>query len=451
MDKTKYLLIGLFVLVLLVAGGLATQFFMKPAEPEMEPTDEPKETPVFAEHLASYDEKGVVALHKVEDGKKLAEIDLKTLTDKKEKEVETAQVDVSSIEDCKCIEEGTEEKVKKETSNTYKGFEMVTKTIKNGEHVWGIQSELTPDLNTIEMLPLLKEVNKGKSLHPVNPNETRVFLQKAQTVGEKEEPVKEVAKKTVLQKAGDATFIYYSDTKNKTLYAYSQFANEVYALKVSKEQWDVEALTTVNTKIKADWLYVDDQRIWLADETHAHIQVFNLDSPEKVVEWDTKGTMSKWHINGDVVHYTYGNRMASEQVGKGEIANVVLGDATLDFAFLDDKFYVLNSFGKNTDNSLLMKVNPKDLKVDDLMELKSNQTAILSHGDEGNLYVGKIEKTKGLDGAITEKPKVVSVNLDSKTLKEQSMKWELLFTSPVCGPKIRFSWFKTKDQTNSQN
>lgn len=434
------MLVGLFVFVLLVGGGLAWYFFLPPKEVVKSPKEQ--ESPVFAEHVASYSEDGVVSLYKVESGAKLDKVDLKTKTTKKEKTVEMEESTLTKTEDCKCIDESTNEKVKVEVKtegNMYKGYEMVSKTIQKGQNIWNIQSELTPHINTIKMLPLLQEVNKGKSLHPVQPNETRIFLKEPTRKGEvpKEEPTQtpsnKVTKKTVTKKVEDSTFIYYADSKNKTLYAYSKFANEVYKLTIKEDKWSVETIASFETKREADWLYVDGKKIWLADESHTHIQVFDIQNPKKIVEWDTKGIMSKWHIDGQNVYYTYDNRMTSEQLGKGEINDVVLGDATLDFVYVKDKFYVLNSFGKNTDNSLLMKVNPKELKVDDLIELKSNETAILSHGEEGQVYIGKIEKTKGLDGKTTEIPKVVSIDVTDKTLKEQSMKWELVFSPNMQG------------------
>jgi hypothetical protein len=428
LGKNKLTLIGLFVLALLVGGGLLW-YFLQPSREDVKPKE--KETPVLAEYVASYTEDGKVSLYKVKTGAKVDEVDLKTKTTKTEKIIEVK----SFVEPKK--QEG---KVEPKTEGTlFKGYEMVTKTIQKGETVWHIQSELTPHINTIKMLPLLQEVNKGKSLHPVQPNETRIFLKEPNGQSEvqkeqpKQSPSNEVSNKTVSKKVEDSTFVYYADEKAKTLYAYSNFANEVYKLTVKNDKWSVETIASVNSKHEADWLYVDAKKIWLADDSHTHIQVYDLQHTEKVVEWDTKGKMSKWQIDKDIVTYTYDNRMASEQLGKGVTKDVVLGDVTLDFVKVKDTFYVLNSFGKKTDNSLLMKVNPKDLNVDDLIELKSNQTAILSHGDKGHVYVGRVEKTKGLDGKIIESPKVVSVDVESKSLNEKAMKWDLMFSSDMKG------------------
>lgn len=436
MGKSKLAFIGLFVLVLLVGGGLGWYFLNQP-EKEVEKPTKPTEAPVLAEHVASHTENGIVSLYEVETGTKLDEVDLKTKTTKTEKVVEVEEATTKKEEQKTPVVE--KPKADETNGDLFKGYQKVTKTVEKGQHVWGIQSELTPHINTVKLLPLLQEVNKGKSLHPVAIGETRVFLQEPTGQQEipKEEPKEvvsnEVTNKTVTKKVEDSTFIYYADTKEKTLYAYSTFANEVYQLTVNKGKWSVETIATVDTKREADWLFVDSNNVWLADKSHTNIQVFELENTEKVVEWDTKGKMTKWHIDGDVVHYTYENRMTSEQLGKGVIEDVVLGDVTVDFAFVGDKFYVLNSFGKKSDNSLLMKVNPKDLVVDDLIELKSNETSILSHGDEGVVYVGKIEKTKGLDGEITEKPKVVSVDVTSESLQEESMKWELIFSPSMKG------------------
>jgi len=435
MGKKKSIWIALFVLVLVVAGAFASLFlFPKEQEkPEMKP-----ETKLLAEHVASYNENGMVSLYEVESGEKVDEVDLKTKTSLKEK---TAQVEENvqvEQEDCKCIEDTSKTENSSKEGNLYKGYEMVTKQVKKGEHIWGIQSQLTPNINTIQLLPLLQEVNKGKSLHPIAPNETRIFLKepdsKLETPKKKAvSTAKQVSQKTVTKKVEESTFIYMTDLKSGTLYAYSNFANEVYQLTVKEGKWEVTTLVTLETSQEAVWLHVDTNHIWLADQARSHIQVFDVTNPKQMVEWDTKGKMSKWHIEGDLLHYTYDNRMVSQELNKKEFKDVVLGDATFDFIKVKDKFYVLNSFGHKTDNSLFMKVNPKDLYVEDLIELKSNQTSILSYEEDGNVYVGKIEKTKGLDGSLLETPKVVSVDVESKYLKEQSMKWNLIFSSSMQG------------------
>jgi len=228
-------------------------------------------------------------------------------------------------------------------------------------------------------------------------------------------------------------FIFFTDETGKALYAFHNVSKEVSKLTVSDDKWKVEQVATLDKARDSGWLFVDKERIWLADSKYNHIQVFSFSDLSTVQEWDTKGVMTKWHIKEDVIHYAYDNRMVAQQIGKKELKDVQLGDSTLDFVYLQDKFYMLNAFGEKSDNSLLLKVTAKDLVVEDLMELKSNETAILSHGESEKLFVGKVEKTMGLDGKITEEPKVISFELTSNYLREQDMNWKLPFSPNMKG------------------
>lgn len=441
--KKKNLLLVLLCLLVLTAG--IVWYFLSPAKEEIVEKVE-EEKPTYAEHVVSYNESGAVSLYQTETGKKIDSIDLKS-------KVLNPKIAKDQEEDCLCVppssvkteESKVKEKVeqsiqtdkKESTTILYKGFEMVSKPIPKGSHVWGVQSELTPHINTVKMLPLLREINKGQSLHPVQPNEIRIFLQEpkekpseAPVIVPVEVPVvKETPKKTI----ADATYIFHTDQKDEKVYAYSDLTDEVYQITIKDAKLHVEIIATVSSEQESIWLFVDKENLWIADKEKRHIQVFDLQEPEKLIEWDTKGIMSEWFVQGTTLHYAYDNRIAYEELGKGILKDVVLGDTTVDFVKIDDKFYVLNSFGNKSDNSLLMKVNPKDLVVDDLIEMKSNQTAILSYGDEGTLYVGKIEKTKGLDGTLLEEPKVVSIDVTKDYLSEKSMKWEIIFKDSMQG------------------
>lgn len=413
MNKSKLKIISLVLLIIAVSVGVGWYLFGQ--EDESDKAIEDAKRDKYADYIATHTLDGVVALYSVEQGQKIDQVDLKEITNKKEKVTEVEQPKV-------------EKPVQKDM---FEGFEQVTMTINEGQHVWGIQSELTPHINTIKMLPKLKEINEGKSLHPVYPGEERVFLKAPsnEPVETSEEPVAEKVTETI----ENAEFIYYVDQKNQTVYGYSDFTNEVYRLTVENDKWKAEVLVELPTEQLSDWVYVDDDYVWLADKAHKHIQVFSVEDPKKVKEWDAKGEMTDWHINGEILHYTYGKHMASEKLGGASINDIVLGDTTIDLVYADEKFYVLNSFGKGLDNSVLFKVNPQDLYVDDLIELKSDQASILSHGEDGTVFVGKIEKIKQLDGEITEEPKVSSIDVTSTRLVEETMKWELLFSPSMKG------------------
>jgi len=392
-------------------------FFYGQSEPTETPGIEDQiEVAQMVKYMASYTENGVVTLYDVESETELDTFDLKTLATGKEIVIE---------------EKVTEEPKEEPKVDVFKDFEVVPIVIKKGDNTWNLQTSLTPDRNIFHMLPLLSEVNDGKPLHPIYPNETRLFLKEKGDAVPKEEPKTEtVISKTVKKVDENAVYIYFKDVNDKSLYAYNDIEKSVYKLTVDEGKWKAETLMSHDDFKEAEWLYVEDGRVWLADKERTRIQVAEFNGKDvKTIE--AKGEMSKWAVQDDTVFYTYNNRMMAYQLNGNKETDIVVGDETIDFVKVKDKFYVLNSFGKKSDNSILLQVNPSDLRVDSLMELKSDQTAILSHSESDMLYVGKIQKTKSLDGEVVEEPKVLSINL--KTLSSDPMNWELVFSPTMMG------------------
>lgn len=413
--KKKWMYAGAGVLL---ATALGTGwFFFGQSEPDDTPGIEDQiEVAQMVKYMASYTENGVVTLYDVENEAELDAFDLKTLATGKEV----------------VLEEKVKEKPKEEPKvDVFKDFEVVPIVIKKSDNTWNLQTSLTPDRNIFHMLPLLSELNEGKPLHPIYPNETRLFLKEKGDAVPKEEPKTDtVVKKTVKKVDKNAVYIYFKDVNDNSLYAYNDIEKAVYKLSVVEGKWKAEILMSHDDFKQAEWLYVEDGRVWLADKDLTHIQVAELDGKDvKTIE--TKGEMSKWAVEKDTVFYTYDNRMMAYQLSGNKETDIVVGDETVDFVKVKDKFYVLNSFGKKSDNSILLQVNPSDMRVDSLMELKSDQTAILSHSESDMLYVGKIEKTKSLNGEVIEEPKVLSINL--KTLSSDPMNWELVFAPTMMG------------------
>lgn len=410
-------------------------FFIGKEEPiyQIEKEDE---TNQMAGHVLTHTKNGVLTLYHVDDKKKTDTFDLKTLATKTERTVEKE-------EECRCLpgesEEKQEEKPKVEAENSlFNGFEVVEKPVPAGLHVWGVQSKLTPHINTIKMLPLLQELNGKNQLHPVQPNEKRLFLQEVTEEKEPvpaEVPIEKEDPKVVIEKIEDATYLYHMDKDNDTLYAYTDFTNDVYRIQLDVDSLKVSLLTTIKPSLVADWFVASKDRVWLTDDKHKEIEVFNSVTGKEVAKKTAKGQMDKWTIFGEALYYVYENRMVKEQLFSTDVLDVVLGDATIDFVAMDKSFYVLNSFGKNSNNSILLKVNKETLLVDDLYEIQSNQSAIIADDGEDTLFVGRIKSTKDLEGAESEVPEVLSFDLTKSYLNTETMSEAVLFEQHVKGFK----------------
>jgi len=374
-------------------------------------------------YVAAYSSDGVVTLYDVEKEKLVDSIDLKTLLPREKQKIVIVRPKGSV----------NNNPVKEEM---YKGFVKVPVVIKKGDTAWDIQEKLTPHINPIHMFPLLKEINGDKPLHPIYPKEVRIFLKDSKDVPSSiaPKPYDNPAKTSETKEAKEIhpTFIYFKDVKHRALYAYSDVSQTIYRLTVEKGKWKVKKWINVPNLKDVVEFHVEGKHAWMILSDRMTVRILDQTNPSAEDIRKANGKIEKSIVKDSTFYYTYQNRLANMPLDTTkQKLDVEMGDRTIDLVEVKGKFYVLNSFGNQSNNSLLYKVNPKDLRVESLYEIKSDESAILSHGEDDELYIGKIEKTKGLDGKITEQPKVLSMNL--KTLNTDSMDWELIYSPTMMG------------------
>lgn len=397
--------------VLLACGiGTGIFYFMDSGEPKEEnPVEEQIETAKLVSHLVSMSNNGVISLYSVQNQTELDTFDLKTLSKEKKQVIE------------KKVEP------KKEETKTLGEYELVEITIKAGDSTWAIQEKLTPDVYVGTLLPKLQELNKGKFLHPIYPGETRIFLkEKDGTQVETPQTPQTITEEKIVRIPDDQPFLYFKDVENKTLYAYNDFDKAVYEVKIKDGKLSANVLIQNDKFHDSSKLIVKNNRVWLASKDKTSVQMVSVDNPLEITPIEVKA-FTDWQVIDDTLFYTYDKMIASYNVKTEQTNEALLGDQTKELVVYQDKLLALNTFGKNTDNALLYQINPSDLKVEDLVELKSEKAELISNGNEEEVYIGRMEKTKGLDGEEKFNPAIVGINMDKFTVK--SLDWKIPYVT----------------------
>ncbi|WPS85374.1 hypothetical protein SMD22_01730 (plasmid) [Brevibacillus halotolerans] len=421
--------VGILAVVLLSAGF----YFMNDSNEKSVHIDQ-LQKPIIAAHALSYTDNGVVYLYDVKEEKLLGDFDLKTLSEKKEVEVVETQTPIPAP-----VPTPTPTTV----VETYKDFIKVPILVKKGQNAWRIQSSLTPNRNIATMLKFVMEANNRNHLHPIYPGETIFFLKEKDanqvvtqkpvepTVSAMKEKPKEVAKKTTKKIDNNTKYIYFSDITGRSLYAYSNFDKEVYQITETQGKLGVKEILQNDQFVVADDMFITKDRLVFTEKGTNKLQIVDIKDAKKVESVELEGDPTHLAVQGDSLFYTFGKRLGKLNITNGEKLSILLGDDSLNLIFLKDKLYVLNEFGKQTTNSLLMKVNPSDLNVDNLLELKTDESVILSKGDIDDLYVGRVTKEKDISGKIMEDNRITAIN--TKTLTMEKSEWSMPFVRESLG------------------
>lgn len=437
MSKNKSLtVVGLSVLA---AGVIAASLYYvgNSNAPIDKPKDDLLSKEVIASHVLSYKQDGTVSLYGINDGKLLGDFDLKTLSENKDAFVEVVAEPVQAPVPTPSPEPKPETKPAPSVE-TFGNYVQVPIIVKKGQNAWRIQFELTPKLDMTKMLGYVKEVNKRSELHPIYPGEKIIFLKEknGETETEEKPPVvveepKEVVKETPKVVKNAERYLYYGDTENKFLYALSNVDHEIYRIAETNGAIDVkEAFKNEEFVVADDFVVTKNQLILTQSGTNV-IQIVDVTDASKVQTVELEGDPSHIVVSGDVIYYTFDKRMGKFDLKTGEKSSVQLGDESLNLVLLQDKLFVLNKFGVNSTNSLLMKVNPSDLKVDSLLEMKTDEAAILSKGEKDDLFVGRVEKEVDLSGNQVRENKIVPI--DVKSLSMNPSKWTMPFSKESMG------------------
>lgn len=407
-DKKRNTLIGVGAVLVLTAGVggyYVTQSSHKSEGPTLEEQMEQK----LADKLFAFTENGVVTLYDSKEGSELDKFDLKTLSTGKEVTMEVKP----ELTPEKPIE--TKPVVKEE----YEGFLRVPHIVVKGENSWKIQEALTPKRDTDTMLKMVAKANGKTKLHPIFPGQTLYYLKEKdgsspEAVIEQVETGDKFEKpsiQTVTKKVDEnAVYLYHKSEDLKTLYAYNDIEKAFYSVTETKDKITAEVLLELPEIQGVNEFKIVKNKLYVLYENKTKMKEIDLSNPSETKEQPLQGTVDLFTIRDGIVYYTYKDQLSKLNMADGEHSEILLGDKSTDYVFTAEHLFVLNSFGSKLDNSVLVKVNPLDLKVEDLVELKSNENAILSEqSTTQNILMGQVVKITDLDKKVRKEQVVLPI------------------------------------------
>lgn len=362
---------------------------------------------------------GVVTLFDSTNGEKLDSFDLKSLSTGKEIVVEEKPI---------IKEEKPDKKPEAPVTSEFEGFIRVPHIVVKGENSWKIQTALTPKRDTHKMLKLVQKANNGRQLSLIHPGETLYYLKEidgsspedvVNEVQTGEDIVEPEVEKVVKKVDENAVYLYSKSEDFKTLYAYNDIEESFYKLTEKDKKVSGELLTSISGLKNVKDFKVVKNTLYVLYDNGNKVKAIQLDKNKKTKEFSLTNTAELFAVRDGFIFYTFKDKLAKIDVSNAKESTILIGDNSVDYLFTEDNLYLLNKFGAKLDNSVLVKVNPSDLKVEDLVELKSNQNAILSEAvDTSMIILGQISKTKNVDNTISEKEVLLPVK--AKNLKKEA-------------------------------
>lgn len=426
----KKVAIGIGFLVGLSAG-VGVFYVTQDTEKTETPTLEEQIEQSMVNKVFAYKENGEVFLYDSTNGKELGLFDLKTLNTGKEVLVESKpkSTPTPKPKPKPSPDKATVKKV--EVKEEFEGFLRVPHIVVNGENSWEIQEALTPKRDTATMLKMVAKANGKTKLHPIFPGQTLYYLKekdgsspdevvKKVETGEKfeKEVEEEVVEKTMKRVDEYTVYIYAKSDDLTTLYAYNDIEQTFYSVTQENGVIKGEVLFELPGIEGVDEFKIVDGKAYVLYSGKTKMIEVRVDNPSIIKEQTLQGEVDLFTVRDGIVYYTFADQLGKLNMSDGEHEQLLLGDKSTDYVFTTEHLFVLNTFGSKLDNSVLMKINPFEMNVEDLVELKSNKTAILSEQAESeNVLVGQIVKIKELDKAVREEHAVLPVN--SKNLKKE--------------------------------
>jgi len=417
-NKKKYAYIGGGVLLLAGIGGAVT--VLQSPDKEKEPELVDFNTNSESTHVFSMTPNGLVSLHQIQDGKLLHTFDLKTLATGKTKPIIAPTPKEVNVPAPVVVEKPTD---------MFQNFEKVELTINAGQNVWEIQESLTPDENMMQMLGMLYKVNVGQDLHPVYPGEKRIFLREksgnTDSIVEAVPTPTPVEQEEVVEKPSevgikDSTYFYQHNKDFTKLYAYNDVESTFYVITQKGEKVQVKILMNNLPLESFTDFVVGDGKIYATFENGKKLAIVNEGNGKVEEVLSLKGVPTWLAVHHGNVFYAHGDKIAKLNNTDWKETEILIGDTSEDYAFVKDKLYALNSFGKDLENNVLIQVSPEDMKVLDLIELKSNNNVFLNeNGNDDVLYISQKTKKKNLDGTFEESEHVLPIK--EKSLQKNKL------------------------------
>ncbi|WCK56958.1 hypothetical protein PP175_27595 (plasmid) [Aneurinibacillus sp. Ricciae_BoGa-3] len=360
----------------------------------------------MVKNLLTYTNNGMVTLYDTSTGKVLSTFDLQTLSKGKVVQVKPP----------------THPSIPQSTPSimTFKDFIQFPVAIKQGDKAWTIQQKLTPKRDIFTMLSFVQQVNGKTNLDLIYPGSTLIFL-KEKSDGQSTkavisaQPITPTTKSTTIQEksyqSGQARYLYSKSDDLTSLYAFNDTEKTLYQLSMKGNKIEAKTLLTVSNLPKVSDFKVVNGYLYVLFSNGQSVERIDLANPQKTKQYSLKGKADVWAIKGDYLYYTFGDKLGKINGENGQEMDIAIGEKAQDYLFTKDKLFLLTEFGSKMNNSVLLKVNPTDLKIDDLVEMKTNVNTLLSEQpDTQSVYVGEITSLKDVNGKVNKTPVVLPVN-----------------------------------------
>lgn len=189
----------------------------------------------------------------------------------------------------------------------------------------------------------------------------------------------------------------YKNIKNGSdefLIFYNENSDRLFSIKTTNGVITRELLLNGIDVKNLNTVWADNDVIYLTMKDKSELIKYDLKSEEKSKEvFSLEGTPTALTVKGGLVYYTFSDKLAKLDTVSKQTNSVLLGDRSNDVVFVKDNLYVVNDFGSGKNNSILMKINPNDLKVDGIIELKgANSKLIGVNNSKTVLFVAQNEE-----------------------------------------------------------
>ena len=213
-----------------------------------------------------------------------------------------------------------------------------------------------------------------------------------------------------INKSKTRTFKYFKNQFNDDYIAHEISSNNFYSISI-KENSIYSTILLENFEIQnVKGIWAEESIIYMTSESNELLKIakkeITQNSSNLVEKIELKGNPSSFLIYEDCLYYSYGDRLEKINLINQKSTDILLGDYSNEIFINNNKLYSLNNFGEGMSNSVLLKINPLDMKVENIMELMGKNSKLISVDDD-ILYVRQDSLSKNIK----------SINL--KTFKPQ--------------------------------
>lgn len=214
----------------------------------------------------------------------------------------------------------------------------------------------------------------------------------------------------------DNSGIYRSikNDSNEFFIFYNEKSNKLFSVKTEGGALSSELLLDGIDVTNLNTIWANNEVAYLTFKDKTELIKYDLTKEEVTKEaFALEGVPTALAVKNDCVYYAYADKLAKLDTIDKKTVSVLLGDRSNDVVLENDVLYVVNDFGSGKNNSILIKINPEDLKVEGIIELKGAKSELIGINNAKTvLYVvqnGEEYNVKSVD--LTKFKPMYSYNL----------------------------------------